>query len=196
MLSVKQGDIEYHFLSLWYNSTWEWTLVSQTIGEHTTTYTNLYKIHIYINLKHDMCFNVQMYIYIHVSIYIYIYIRLYMSIYIYIYICVCVCIYVYMYTFIFVCTYVYTYMYVFICICKCTHTHTHTHTYIYIYICSKSWSSLLAPIHFWGLFFLYVRFICNIYIYIYIKYTILTMMSKNIYQYVLFLLWNQPFHFY
>ena len=23
MLSVKQGDIEYHFLSLWYDSTWD-----------------------------------------------------------------------------------------------------------------------------------------------------------------------------
>ena len=40
MLSVKQGGIKYHFffffffLNLWYNSTWDWTLVSQTIGEH------------------------------------------------------------------------------------------------------------------------------------------------------------------
>ena len=28
MLSVKQGGIQYHFLSLWYDSTWDWTLVS------------------------------------------------------------------------------------------------------------------------------------------------------------------------
>ena len=34
MLSVKQGGIKYHFLSLWYDSTWVWTPVSQTIGEH------------------------------------------------------------------------------------------------------------------------------------------------------------------
>ena len=36
MLSVKQEGIKYHFLSLWYDSTWDWTLVSQTIGEHST----------------------------------------------------------------------------------------------------------------------------------------------------------------
>ena len=34
MLSVKQGGIKYHFLSLWYDSTWVWTQVSQTIGKH------------------------------------------------------------------------------------------------------------------------------------------------------------------
>ena len=28
MLSVKQGDIKYQFLSLWYDSTWNWTLIS------------------------------------------------------------------------------------------------------------------------------------------------------------------------
>ena len=33
MLSVKQG-------SLWYDSTWEWTLVSRTIGEHSTHEAN------------------------------------------------------------------------------------------------------------------------------------------------------------
>ena len=36
MLSVKQGGIKYHFLSLWYDSTWDWTPVSQVIGEHST----------------------------------------------------------------------------------------------------------------------------------------------------------------
>ena len=30
MLSVKQGGIKYHFLSLWYD--WDWTPVSQAIG--------------------------------------------------------------------------------------------------------------------------------------------------------------------
>ena len=35
MLSVKQGDIKYHFLSLWYESTWDWTQVSRAIGEHS-----------------------------------------------------------------------------------------------------------------------------------------------------------------
>ena len=32
MLDAKQGSIEYHFLSLWYDSTWDWTPVSQAIG--------------------------------------------------------------------------------------------------------------------------------------------------------------------
>ena len=34
MLSVKQGGIMYHFLSLWYDSTWDWTPIFRTIGEH------------------------------------------------------------------------------------------------------------------------------------------------------------------
>ena len=33
ILSVKQSGIKYHFLSLWYDSTWDWTQVSRTIGE-------------------------------------------------------------------------------------------------------------------------------------------------------------------
>ena len=37
MLSVKQGDIKYHFFSLWYDSTWDWTPVSQAFGEHSTS---------------------------------------------------------------------------------------------------------------------------------------------------------------
>ena len=36
MLSVKQGGIKYHFLSLLYDPTWDWTPISQTIGEHST----------------------------------------------------------------------------------------------------------------------------------------------------------------
>ena len=36
MLSVKQGGIKYYFLSLWYDSTWDWIPVSQTIGKHST----------------------------------------------------------------------------------------------------------------------------------------------------------------
>ena len=35
MLSVKQGGIKYRFLSLWYDSTWDWTQVSRAIGEHS-----------------------------------------------------------------------------------------------------------------------------------------------------------------
>ena len=35
MLSAKQGSIKYHFLSLWYDSTWDWTQVSRAIGDIT-----------------------------------------------------------------------------------------------------------------------------------------------------------------
>ena len=40
MMSVKQGGIKYYFLSLWYDSTWDWTLVSRTIDEHSTHLAN------------------------------------------------------------------------------------------------------------------------------------------------------------
>ena len=35
-----QGGIKYHFFSLWYDSTWDWTSVSQTVGEHSTHLAN------------------------------------------------------------------------------------------------------------------------------------------------------------
>ena len=35
MLRVKQDGIKYHFLSLWYDSTLDWTPVYQAIGEHS-----------------------------------------------------------------------------------------------------------------------------------------------------------------
>ena len=35
MLSVKQGDIRCHFLSLWYDSIWDWTLVPRAVAEHS-----------------------------------------------------------------------------------------------------------------------------------------------------------------
>ena len=41
MLSVKQGSIKYHFLSLWYDSTWDWTQVSRAISEHSNHYVNV-----------------------------------------------------------------------------------------------------------------------------------------------------------
>ena len=40
MLSVKLGGITYHFLSLWYDSTWYWTSVSRTICKHSTHLAN------------------------------------------------------------------------------------------------------------------------------------------------------------
>ena len=36
MLSVKQGDIKYHFFSLWYDSTLDWMPVPPAIGEYST----------------------------------------------------------------------------------------------------------------------------------------------------------------
>ena len=36
MLNVKQGGIKNHFLIFWYDSAWDWTPVSRTIGEDST----------------------------------------------------------------------------------------------------------------------------------------------------------------
>ena len=52
VLSVKQGGIKYHFLSLWYDSTWDWAQVSWTIGEHSNHYANCPVHIIKFNIKH------------------------------------------------------------------------------------------------------------------------------------------------
>ena len=36
MPSVKQGSIKYHFMSLWYDSTWNWTQVSSVNFKYYT----------------------------------------------------------------------------------------------------------------------------------------------------------------
>ena len=41
LLSVKQGGIKYHFLSLWYDSTRDWTQVSRAPGEHANHHANI-----------------------------------------------------------------------------------------------------------------------------------------------------------
>ena len=41
MLSVKQGGIKYHFFSVWYESTWDWTDVSRAISEHSNHHDNV-----------------------------------------------------------------------------------------------------------------------------------------------------------
>ena len=41
MQSVKQGNIKYHFFSLWYDSTCDWTEVSRAIGEHSNDFANV-----------------------------------------------------------------------------------------------------------------------------------------------------------
>ena len=38
MLSVKQSGTKYHFLSICYDSTWDWTQVSPEIGEYIYRY--------------------------------------------------------------------------------------------------------------------------------------------------------------
>ena len=40
MVSVNQSSIKYHFLSLWYDSTSDWTQVSRAIGEYSNHYAN------------------------------------------------------------------------------------------------------------------------------------------------------------
>ena len=52
MLSIKQGGTKYHFSSLWYDSTWDWTPVSQTIDEHSTHYN--YLLHLVFFFKDFM----------------------------------------------------------------------------------------------------------------------------------------------
>ena len=41
MLSIKQGGIKYRFPSLWYDTTWDWTQVSQAIVEHSNRQANV-----------------------------------------------------------------------------------------------------------------------------------------------------------
>ena len=43
MLSAKQGGIKYHFLSIWYDSTWDWTPVSRTIGGQEMDTANIFR---------------------------------------------------------------------------------------------------------------------------------------------------------
>ena len=42
MLSVKKGDIKYHFLSLLYDSTGDRTQLSRAMGEHPNHYANVW----------------------------------------------------------------------------------------------------------------------------------------------------------
>ena len=41
MLSDKQGGVKYHFLSLWYDSTWDWTQGCRAIGEDSNHKINV-----------------------------------------------------------------------------------------------------------------------------------------------------------
>ena len=53
MLSVKQGSIKYYFLSLWYDSTWGWTQVSQAIGE-TVIHSQIFVISKLFSMAREM----------------------------------------------------------------------------------------------------------------------------------------------
>ena len=48
MLSVKQGSIKYHFLSLWYDSIRDRIQVSRAIGEHSNCLANSEILGIYL----------------------------------------------------------------------------------------------------------------------------------------------------
>ena len=72
----KQGGIKYHFLSLWYDSTWDWTLVIHT--NSLCTYV-------------CVCMSIHMYICVYVDVYIYIYI--YVCVCVYLCVCMCICLY-------------------------------------------------------------------------------------------------------
>ena len=50
MLSVKQGGIKYHFLSLWYGSICDLTQIFQAIGKHSNYYANV-SVYIYADKK-------------------------------------------------------------------------------------------------------------------------------------------------
>ena len=111
MLSVKQGGIKCHFLSLRYDSTWDWTSVFRAIDEHSTRpmcwrYIYIY-IYLYICPRRDLYFLNLSILLLH-TFYTCIYFQLVafvrehiwytqwdlnsllFAIYIYIYMCVCV----------------------------------------------------------------------------------------------------------
>ena len=50
MVSVKQGGITYYFLSIWYDSTWDWTPFCRTIGEHSIIRDRLDRIPAFLNI--------------------------------------------------------------------------------------------------------------------------------------------------
>ena len=54
MLNVEQGSINYHFFILWYNSTWNWTLVCWAMGEHSTRKANEPDIYIIDSVRREL----------------------------------------------------------------------------------------------------------------------------------------------
>ena len=75
MLSVKQESINYHFLSLWCDPTWDWTLVSWAINEYIciNIYIYIYSciyIYVYMRICTHMCTHVSKYVLIYARVYI------------------------------------------------------------------------------------------------------------------------------
>ena len=54
MLSVKQGRIKNHFLCLWYDSTWDWTQVSQASSEYSNHHVNVQMSRVFANGPGDL----------------------------------------------------------------------------------------------------------------------------------------------
>ena len=54
MLSVRPEGIKYHFLRLWYDSTWDWTTVSRIIGEHILRLKKHFNIFYIFLLSHPI----------------------------------------------------------------------------------------------------------------------------------------------
>ena len=60
MLIVKLGSVKYRFLSLLYDSTYDWTMVSQAIGEHSNSLERAASgigLHVNVDKTAYMCFN-------------------------------------------------------------------------------------------------------------------------------------------
>ena len=57
MLSVKQGGIKYHFLSFWYDSTWDWTTVSWTNAKKKSCFLRVFFFLAHSHIKYESFLN-------------------------------------------------------------------------------------------------------------------------------------------
>ena len=97
VLSVQQVGIKYHFLSLWYDATWNRTSISQTIGNMCVRVC-LFAC-LYICMCVCVCACVNAYEYEYVWVYIYVCVSVCVSVcvwerecvFVYVSVCVCVC---------------------------------------------------------------------------------------------------------
>ena len=99
MLSVKQGGIKYHFLSLWYDSIWDFiqALFSlEEVCEDEIRPEQNIKCLIYPTF-HLFLSYINTHIHTHIYIYIYIYIYMYTHTHIYMYVYICMNIHIYVF---------------------------------------------------------------------------------------------------